>query len=326
MQHHDSANPGRPFAIGGSARGARAASSAVLCLGLMAAPARAATCVVIDEAKDGLDSADRAAAKTLFEEALGESEVSVAQTGCTETWTLYHVKLGESVTVFVQSPKGTRRERVKTIEDLPGTYSQMARSLVAGVDNTVDSEAVDRRNVTDTQAQRQRVHADAVWYAKLGYGTTTAAGGHAGPAFGFGRRWELDRVGINLGFLNFITYQDQDEFEGVSVSWIDLGADYFFDPYGNSSAYVGAGLSLGNHSLPEVGGTYEGVGLQGKASIGYELFRASTIRLLIQLDTMLPMYRLTRSVTLIAGEERTEKVYSPTFGLAMGLGWGGETL
>jgi hypothetical protein len=291
----------------------------------MASTAEAATCVMVDETKDGLNPDDRAAAKTLFEEALAENNLSVAQDGCTDTWTIYHVKLGESVTVVVQGPQGTRRERVKSIEDLPGTYSQITRSLIAGVENTVDSAAVDRRNVTDSQSERKRVKADAVWYARLGYGSTPAAGFHAGPAFGFGRRWELDRFGINLGFLNFITYQDSDEFEGVSASWIDLGADYFFAPYANSSAYVGAGLSLGNHSIPDSTGTYEGVGLQGKGSLGYELFRASTIRLFGQLDATLPMYRLSRRVTLLAGEEQTQKVYSPTFQLALGLGWGGQT-
>lgn len=220
---------------------------------------------------------------------------------------------------------GTRRERVNSVEDLPPTYTQLTRSLQLGVENTSDSAAVDRRNVTDTQSQRRRVKADAIWYAKLGYGSTPAAGFHAGPAFGFGRRWELDRVGINLGFLNFITYQNGDEFDGASTSWIDLGADYFFDAYGNSSAFVGAGLSLGSHSIPDSGGRYGGVGLQGKATAGYELFRASTIRLMLQLDALLPMYRLSRTTSSAGSSgERTEHVYSPTFSLSLGLGWGGQ--
>lgn len=292
---------------------------------LMAGQARASTCVSVDETKDGLPPSDRSAAQTLFEEALTEGGVSVAREGCTETWTLYHVKLGESVTVVVQSPKGTRRERVNEIEDLPGMYSQLTRSLLMGTDTAAESAAIDRRNVTSTQVERKRIRADAVWYAKLGYGSTPAAGFHAGPAFGFGRRWELDHVGINLGFFNFIAYQDSDEFEGTSVSWIDLGADYFFDAYGNGSPYVGAGLSLGSHSIPDTDGDFEGVGLQGKVTAGYELFRASTIRLMLQFDALLPMYRLSRSVSFAGlATEQTERVYSPTFSLALGLGWGGQ--
>jgi hypothetical protein len=233
------------------------------------------------------------------------------------------VKLGESITVVVQGPRGTRRERVKKIEDLPGTYSQLTRSLLTGVENTTDSSNVDRRNVTSQQSRPKRVAADAIWYAKLGYGATPALGFHAGPAFGFGRRWELDRVGINLGFLNFIMYQDTDEFEGVSAGWIELGADYFFDAYANGSLYVGGGLSLGSHSIPDSAGTFDGVGLQGKASVGYEMFRASTIRLLVNLDAVLPMYRLSReTVDLVTGAENSAHVYSPTLTLSLGLGWG----
>jgi hypothetical protein len=285
--------------------------------------ASASSCVSIDEERDGLTPEERQSTRTLFEEALGEAGVTVAREGCNETWTLYHVRLGKSITVVVQSPRGTRRERVKKIEDLPATYHQLAHAIISGKENTNDGASVDRRNVTDGQSDRKRVSADAVWYAKLGYGSTPAAGFHAGPAFGFGRRWELDSVGINLGFLNFILYQDSDEFRGTSAGWIELGADYFFDPYANSTAYVGAGLSLGNHSIPSDSGFYENAGLQGKATLGYEMFRASTIRLSLHFDATLPMYRLTRTTfDEITGAEDDDHVYSPTFQLSLGLGWG----
>jgi hypothetical protein len=285
--------------------------------------ASASTCVQIDAARDGLSDEERESTRTLFEEALGEAGVSVSREGCSETWTLYHIRLGESITVVAQSPRGTRRERVQRIEDLPATYHQIARSIQSGTQNTNDSGNVDRRNVTDSQSDRRRVNADAIWYAKLGYGSTPAAGFHGGPAFGFGRRWELDSICINLGFLNFIMYQDADEFRGASAGWIELGADYFFDPYANSSAYVGAGLSLGNHSIPDQNGAYENAGLQGKVTMGYEMFRASTIRLIAHLDATLPMYRLSRTVTdAITGLEDQQHVYSPTMQLSLGLGWG----
>jgi hypothetical protein len=284
-----------------------------LALGALAAAAAlgvprlawASSCVSIDEERDGLTPDERQSTRTLFEEALGEAGVTVAREGCNETWTLYHVRLG------------------KKIEDLPATYHQLAHAIVNGKENTNDGSSVDRRNVTDSQSHRKRVSADAVWYAKLGYGSTPAAGFHAGPAFGFGRRWELDSVGINLGFLNFILYQDSEEFRGASAGWIELGADYFFDPYANSTAFVGAGLSLGNHSIPSDTGDYENAGLQGKATLGYEMFRASTIRLSALLEATLPMYRLTRTtIDPITSAEDDDHVYSPTFQLSLGLGWG----
>ncbi len=307
------------------ARGAAAGVGLALAV-LSPRVASAAACVNIDEERDGLSAEERQSTRTLFEEALGEAGVAVAREGCNETWTLYHIKLGNSLTVIVQGPQGTRRERVKAIEDLPATYHQLAHSLINGGENTNDGSAVDRRNVTESQNEGRRVIADAIWYAKLGFGSTPAAGLHAGPAFGFGRRWELDRVGINLGFLNFIMYQDSDQFRGVSAGWIDLGADYFFNAYANSTPYVGAGLSLGNHSIPDAGGNYENAGLQGKASVGYEMFRASTIRLSAHVDATLPMYRLVRtSVDPVTLTESDAHVYSPTFQLSLGLGWGGSS-
>lgn len=300
---------------------------AALFVGLGGLPrtALADTCVQIDEQKDGLDAEERTSVRTLFEEALGEEHVTVVREGCTETWTLYHVRLGESLTVVVVSPRGTRRERVNKIEDLPGIYSQMVRSLLTGAAQTNDSSAIDRRNVTASQNTPERIRADAIWYAKLGFGATSADNVHAGPAFGFGRRWELDRIGIDLGFFNFLLYQNSNGFSGTSASWVELAVDYYFDAYANSSLYFGGGLSLGSHTIPHSGGgDYTGSGLQGRATLGYEMFRASTIRLLVQLDSTLPMFRLLRKdvdpTTLLDIRDHT---YSPNLTLSLGLGWGG---
>jgi hypothetical protein len=262
---------------------------------------------------------------TLFEDSLSQEKQEVSREGCTDTWTLYHIRLGESLTVVMQSSRGTRRERVNKIEDLPAIYSQMVRSVLSGSELTNDGSAINRKNVTQSQNEPQRVNAEAIWYAKLGYGATTADGIHAGPQFGFGRRWELDTVGIDLAFLNFLTYQDSNEFEGMSVSWIELAAHYFFDAFGNHSPYVGAGLSLGSHTIPTTNGDFEGSGLQGKGVLGYEFFRASTIRLLAQAEAVLPMYRLARETTDATGGSDTDHVYSPNLMLSLGLGWGSSS-
>jgi hypothetical protein len=293
------------------------------------AAAWASTCVTVDEQRDGLAAEERQAAQTLFEEALAEEKVAVAREGCTETWSIYHVRLGNSVTVVAQSPRGARRERVRKLEDLPNVYSQMVRSILSGKEITSDGDAVNRRNVTDAQAQAQtrRVAADAIWYAKLGYGATSAADFQSGPQFGFGRRWELDRIGIDFSFLNFQLYQQTDSFAGTSVGWIELGADYFFDPYANSTAYLGAGLSFGSHTIPSDDAGYDtdyrGSGLGAKATLGYELFRASSIRLLLELDARLPFYRVSRnSYNDALMTDETDHAYAPTFGLSLGIGWG----
>jgi len=302
------------------------AAAAVAGLTCLVSPlaARAATCVVVDEQRDGLTPEQRASVRTLFEDALTEEHQTVAREGCTETWTIYHVVLGRSVTVSVQGPRGMRKERLNKIEDLPSMYSQMVRSLISGVAQTNDSSAVDRKNVTSNQDQQRRVRADAIWYAKLGYGATSAADFHAGPQFGFGRRWELDRFGIDLGFLNFLMYQNSSEFEGLSAGWVEIGFDYFFDPSGNNTFYIGAGLSLGSHAVP--GGTrgeFTGGGLQVKGTLGYEMFRASTIRLLLQLESTAPLFRLSRTYfDDTTGVTGTDHTYAPNLLLSLGLGWG----
>jgi hypothetical protein len=298
--------------------------------GLLLHPAlaHAGNCVKIDEERDSLSPEERNSIRTLFEGTLTEEHQEVSRDQCTDTWTIYHARLGESITVVVQSSHGTRKETVKKIEDLPPLYSQMVRALLGGTQLTNESGAVTRKNVTETQNKPQRIRADAIWYAKLGYGATTADGFHSGPEFGFGRRWELDRIGIDLAFFNFQLYQTADGFKGLSAGWVELGADYFFDAFGNSSPYVGAGLSLGSHSVPSDRGDYEGSGLQGKATVGYEMFRASTIRLLLQADAILPMYRLSRTTNgLFNGVdvETKDHTYAPNLMFSLGLGWGSSS-
>jgi hypothetical protein len=299
---------------------------ALSCVVLAPALARAANCVKIDEARDGLTPEERNSVLTLFEDTLSQEHQEVGRDACTDTWTLNHVRLGESVTITLQSSRGTRRAKANKLEDLPNVYSQMVRSMLGGSDMTNDGSAINRKNVTESQKQSRRVHADAIWYAKLGYGVTTADGLDSGPEFGFGRRWELDRIGIDLAFLNFLMYQDSKGFSGVSVGWVELAADYFFDAEANSTPYLGAGLSLGSHSIPSSRGDFDGSGLQIKGTLGYEMFRASTIRLLVQFDTILPMYRLTRtSFDVNDVAEVTSHAYSPNFMLSLGLGWGSSS-
>lgn len=289
----------------------------------VAGEAQAATCVTLDAERDGLGSDDRQAAVTLFEGALAEQGLEIAREGCSETWVLYHVRLGKSLTVVVESPRGTRRERVKTVEDLPPVYHQLARAVLTNSEITSDGAAVDRRNVTSTQTEARRVSADAIWYAKLGYGVAPVPEVEAGPAFGFGRRWELDRVAIDLSFLNFVLYQDSDGIEGTSAGWVGLGAGYFFDPYANNTPYLSAGLVLGSHALPDPQGEWTGTGLEGKATLGYEFFRASTIRLSAALEARLPLYRLSREVYDAASTEYDrERTYVPVTSFSLGIGWG----
>lgn len=291
---------------------------------LLAAPAlaHAAICVVVDGARDGLAPEERSAAQTLLEDTLRHNQLAVAREGCTETWTLYHVRLGSNVTVVVRSPLGERRETVHKIEDLPATYDQMVRAMLRGAAATNDSEAVTRKNVTESQTRTRRVAADAIWYGRLGYGATAAGGFYGGTAFGLGRRWELDRIGIDVSVLNLTVYQDNDGYQGLGGSWIKLGVDYFLDAQANHTPYFGAGLSWGSNTVTRDGNDYTGAGLQGELKAGYEMFRASTLRVFFEADASLPMYRTSRLALDADGPDDREYRYAPLLTLSLGVGWG----
>ncbi|HET7541441.1 MAG TPA: hypothetical protein VFK05_16310 [Polyangiaceae bacterium] len=303
----------------------KGAANALVAVVLLACPvvAHAETCVQIDEARDGLSPAERSAALTLFEDALSDNHIAVARDNCTETWTIHHVRLGSDVTVTVHSPRGTRHETVRQIEDVPAMYSQIVKSLLTGAAISAESTAIDRRNVTDTQTVNNRVAADAIWYARLGYGGTVVDGYHGGASFGFGRRWEFDRFGIDLSFFNLTLYQSGNHFDGIGGSWIKLGGDYFFNPYSNYTPYLGAGLGFGTTRItPENSAEWSGGGLQGELSLGYELFRASTVRMFFETNASLPVYKLKRTVWDMNDTSRSEHTWAPTVTFLLGLGWG----
>ena len=290
--------------------------------------AAASTCVTIDESRDNLSQADREGARTLFEEALRENSFVVARDNCAETWVLYHIKLGSSVTVIVHSPRGDRKEQVTGLSGLPGMYSQIVRSIQMGIVGSSESPVVDRKNVTDAQTTPNRLPADSIWYLTLGYGATAASSFYGGPSFGFGKRWELDRVGIDLSFLNATIYQGKNGSQGASGAWVKIGLDYFFDAYSNYSPYVGAGLSLASNEIDTSGNHLSGWGVNAELMAGYELFRASTIRLLVQANASLPTYTLSGEPTYSYNAGTTTIIsaapnrYAPVFGLTLGIGWG----
>src|SRR5437667_9101822 len=83
----------------------------------------------------------------------------------------------------------------------------MVHSLLTGLPMNTANSTVDRTNVTAAQQAPNRVEADSLWYARLGYGTIAGPHTSGGPSFGFGYRYELDSIGIDFSFLNFTVPQ-----------------------------------------------------------------------------------------------------------------------
>jgi hypothetical protein len=188
---------------------------------------------------------------------------------------------------------------------------------------------VDRTNVTSSQTYARRVHSDSLWYGRLGYGAVFADRTYGTPSVGFGYRAELDAFAIDLAFLNQQFASGRYSGSRASAfSLLKLSAFRFLDPQANRSAYYGGGLSYGfqtiSHATPSEIGRYTtswtGSGLQAELTAGYELARATTLRVFVQAEATLPFYRVTSETRSLNGLIATEHRYAPSLVVSVGVG------
>ena len=277
----------------------------------LARSAHANVCVTIDESRDTLVPEDRRAAALSLAHALAKNGRPVTNQGCAETYTVYHVKLGDTISVYLYGPQVTREGRASKLDELPLVYEQLVAALLTGQSTaTGGGTTVDRSNATNDQMVPRRVAADNVKFFRLGYGGISGHGTATGPAFGVGWRFELDRLGIEISAFDLIWATDSDSrSDGFTGSWIRLAGLYFMEPLANNTTYLGAGLSWGGSYVSDGTRTVSGSGLQGGVTAGYEMLRASTIRVFVELSATLPFYESDGS-------------YTPSVVLQMGLGYG----
>ena len=308
--------------------------TAVLVCGAATA-ASAQICISIDEAHDTLSPDERSAALLLVEKQFELAGQRVAAAGCRLPYVLSHVRLGNTIVVTLAGPLGHREMTAIGLDDLPAVYSQMVRSLVTG--EALGSMAiVDRTNVTVSQdLPARRVQSDAYWHARLGYGGVFGSQTHGVPALGFGYRAEFDRFGVDFSFFNYHFDQGSGYYpsrsSAVAGSLLKLEGLYFTNPTANRTAYFGGGLSWGGTDLGEGQKSWSGQGLQGELTTGYELARATTVRLFVQGDVTLPLYNTvseTYSIprrlpngTFVAPTVVSEHRYTPSVVLSIGVGW-----
>jgi hypothetical protein len=312
--------------------------AAFLCL--VAADAGAQVCVTIDESQDTLTREDRAAAVLLLTRQFAMAGQPVAA-DCPAPYRLAHIKLGNSITVTLSGPAGERQGTALGLEDLPALYNQMVRSLLTGRP-MIGLAVIDRTNVTVAQATAPRVHSDSFSYARLGYGGIFGKQSYGMPSFGFGYRAELDRVAIDVSFLNLLVGQSDYYSSSTNAggsSLVKLSGLYLLNRDANSTPYVGGGLSWGRTYVtaqrtdPARVGTgpstiyyYDtgghGSGLQGELTAGYELGRATTIRVFVQADAILPFYSITgQTISSRGAVTSTTRRYAPSLVMSVGLGW-----
>jgi hypothetical protein len=309
---------------------------AAIVIGMSPFPAgaqqRTPACLVIDEARDTFSLPDRQAALILVGRELERAGRQVVTSGCTERYALSHVRLGNTITVVLAGSAGQRDGQASGLDDLPGLYNQIVRALLRG-SSVGAMDVVDRTNVTTPQAEPRRVGIDSFGYARLGYARMLGSGGASNPAIGFGYRAELDSWGLDVSFLNQQLPSSNGAFggsTGMAGSLLKLQALYFLAPRANASAYLGGGFSWGttmrsSDSAQNGYSSWHGSGLQGELTAGYELPRASELRVFAQADATLPFY-YTRGQAFTFSQGRSSAVttgrrYNPSVTVSVGVGW-----
>jgi hypothetical protein len=300
------------------------------------AAAGSPVCLTIDAAHDTLSPQERSAALLLLARQFEIDGQRVADATCGMPYTVSHIRLGETIFVTLTGPGGYREGTALGLDDLPSLYSQMVRSIVTGRPMT-GFNVIDRTNVTAAQsAPPRRVEIDSLWYAKLGYGGVFGDRSYGGPTIGFGYRAELDTFALDVSFLNnqasSAGYGSSQG--GGTSSILKLQGLHFMNPTANATAYFGGGLSYGfTYFGSGSGGTgfydsgWNGNGLQGELTAGYEVPRASALRVFIEADATLPFYNVASTRTTYsrtapyASTSVSSHRYAPSVAVSIGLGW-----
>jgi hypothetical protein len=153
------------------------------------------------------------------------------------------------------------------------------------------------------------------------------------PALGFGYRAELDALAIDVSFLNR-QIGSSNYYSAASsasaASWLKLSGLYFLNPEANRTGYVGGGVSYGrssfgggndyNYRVDRYTTNWQGSGLQGELTAGYELARVTSLRMFAQVDAVLPFYKVSSVTYSRTGVTSTAGRYAPSLVLSIGLG------
>ena len=258
------------------------AKTAVVAM-LAAAPissALAADCAELNTDRDNLAAEDQHSALLLFSSALEAQGVVLGDSeGCENRYVLSHVALGSSITVRASLGENAQSMTVSTLEDLPRAYSQLANTLVNGVEL---ADAMGRDNVTIEQAHNQR-RMKTEYLATLGFGgSMVTPGTGVAPLFKGGMRIEINSWALDA---SFELAADGHEGREQAVLAGTLNLLGFANPLANHTLYYGGGLGYGMTALQDYSESY---GFEARGIVGYELFRATTMRLFFQGDLVLP--------------------------------------
>ena len=294
--------------------------SALFLLAMSWSSASAQVCVEINEKRDSLSASEQKAAIALMENGFRKAGETIVDAPCERTFQLSNARLGRTITATIKGPNGARTFQVQRIEDLGAALEQMAHSMVTGSQLGVNSNnSISRHNVMQQQISPNRVENDALAFIAIGPGLIIGADADEVPiSISGGLRLELDGVAMDISG-QFITDSGDDGGRGTSILG-QIGVAHFFDPVANNSAFLGGGIGLGGISAVNKDQSFKGGGLHAKISGGYEFFRASMMRLIIQADVTIPLYNL-ESQNTDPSIQSLDPMYTPIFGFSVGAGF-----
>ena len=113
----------------------------------------------------------------------------------------------------------------------------------------------------------------------------------------------------------------------MTGTWLKLEGLRYFSAAADRSPYVGAGLSWSTANFNHDNTSWEGDGLQGELTGGFEMGRAGSIHVFVQGDAGLPFYNLrSTTYTYVTAppyitEPTVTQRYVPSFSISLGLGW-----
>lgn len=245
---------------------------------LVGGRAAAADCAEVDTGQDTLSEGEQRAALILLNNLLREEGAAPEDGACLHRWQVHHVRLGESMTVFLDTPAGVKRLGASSLDELPAVYERLIR---AGLEGTDPERTLDRTNVTDAESRPNRVEADPMVTVSVGPGLLLDPEVRPGLAIGMGSRYELDAVALDvLARLQVPTAGAK----GVAFH-ARLGALGFFAPTADQSGYAGGGLGLVALGTP-VTALFAP---SAEAVVGYTVLRASNVRVFGELTFAAPL-------------------------------------
>ena len=291
-------------------------------------------CVALDTSRDDLTIEGAHTALLTLVRVLEHEDVLVVETGCDVTYTLSHRRIAPGkLVVSLRGPHATRRYTGATSETMVAVYHKLATTVLAAerravaerapvpavvlpptlpphlpaqlpghlADDTDDAPARPVELVDSVPSSMTLAAGRRLFYMRVGAGGVVSGEG-AATAWAFGWRIPSGRLVYDIGVGGVGG-------GGAGTGGLKAAVYRLKDPNGETSSYLGGGLSITGATTTRDGMEVSGGGMQLDAAVGIELKRSDRrMRVFLQADLGLPLFAI--------GD-----VYPASFGLSVGAGF-----